>query len=109
MPFAFLESVKNEFRDKYGEKARTAQAGSLDRAFGWALTISSTTGWISVSVKHPCVLLRSPSVSRGTRTYHCVQDVKLLYAEQAQAEVPHGLLHGAPRGAVPGGRPAEEG
>ena len=34
MPFAFLEMVKNEFRDKYGEKARTAQAGSLDRAFG---------------------------------------------------------------------------
>ena len=35
VPFAFLESVKNEFREKYGEKARTAQAGSLDRAFGW--------------------------------------------------------------------------
>ena len=35
VPFAFLESVKDEFRDKYGEKARTAQAGSLDRAFGW--------------------------------------------------------------------------
>ena len=34
VPFAFLEAVKNEFRDKYGEKARTAQAGSLDRAFG---------------------------------------------------------------------------
>ncbi|CAK0754213.1 hypothetical protein CVIRNUC_002280 [Coccomyxa viridis] len=34
VPFAFLESIKNEFRDKYGEKARTAQAGSLDRAFG---------------------------------------------------------------------------
>ena len=34
VPFAFLESVKNEFREKYGEKARTAQAGSLDRAFG---------------------------------------------------------------------------
>lgn len=29
--------------------------------------------------------------------------------QQAQAEVPHGLLHGAPGGAVQGGRPSEEG
>ncbi|EIE23900.1 R-SNARE protein, VAMP72-family [Coccomyxa subellipsoidea C-169] len=34
VPFAFLENVKNEFNQKYAEKSRTAQAGSLDRAFG---------------------------------------------------------------------------
>ena len=34
VPFACLENVKNEFEQKYAEKSRTAQAGSLDRAFG---------------------------------------------------------------------------
>ena len=34
VPFAFLENVKNEFNQKYAEKSRTAQAGSLERAFG---------------------------------------------------------------------------
>eukprot|EP00884_Botryococcus_braunii_P011174 jgi/Botrbrau1/20057/Bobra.200_1s0062.2 len=34
VPFAFLENVKNEFNQKFAEKSRTAQAGSLEKAFG---------------------------------------------------------------------------
>ena len=34
VPFAFLEYVKNEFVQKFAERSRTAQANSLDKAFG---------------------------------------------------------------------------
>ena len=34
IPYAYLETVKNEFTAKYAEKSRTAQEGSLDKAFG---------------------------------------------------------------------------
>ena len=34
IPFAFLERVRDEFEEKYAEKARTAPALSLDRTFG---------------------------------------------------------------------------
>ncbi len=37
IPYAYLETVKNEFTAKYAEKSRTAQEGSLDKAFGCAL------------------------------------------------------------------------
>ncbi|KAG2452182.1 hypothetical protein HYH02_003213 [Chlamydomonas schloesseri] len=34
IPFAFLERVRDEFEEKYAEKARTAAALSMDRTFG---------------------------------------------------------------------------
>lgn len=37
IPFAFLERVRDEFEEKYAEKARTAPAHSLDRTFGLRL------------------------------------------------------------------------
>ena len=37
IPFAFLERVQAEWKEKYADKARTATAHSLDKTFGCSL------------------------------------------------------------------------
>jgi hypothetical protein len=36
IPFAFLERIKAEWREKLADKSRTATAHSLDKTFGYA-------------------------------------------------------------------------
>lgn len=35
IPFAFLERIQAEWREKLADKARSATAHSLDKTFGW--------------------------------------------------------------------------
>lgn len=35
IPFAFLERVQAEWKEKFADKAHTATAHSLDKTFGW--------------------------------------------------------------------------
>ena len=37
LPFGYLERIKEEFQSKYGDKAQTAGAHSLNKAFGYAI------------------------------------------------------------------------
>ena len=48
IPFAFLERIQAEWREKLADKARSATAHSLDKTFGWVpdALVCSSSGWM---------------------------------------------------------------
>lgn len=54
VPFAFLERVQAEWKEKLADKARSATAHSLDKTFGWAcsLVVSGASNALRPGVLH---------------------------------------------------------
>jgi Regulated-SNARE-like domain len=96
IPFGFLEKVKEDFLKNYGETAKNAVAGSLNRVYGCVAPA-------------PGRCTRAAGVGRRTRGGHGAL-IRALHAaptpltppthacHQARAEAVHGVRHGAPGG-----------
>jgi Regulated-SNARE-like domain len=53
IPFAFLERIQAEWKEKLADKARSATAHSLDKTFGWARAATSTAAMVDTSCLSP--------------------------------------------------------
>ena len=101
IPFAFLERIQAEWRDKLADKARTAAPHSLDKTFGYVLEHCADCTVPSSKVRQRFAVVARWTWNRirghGWSSISPLTEVNMLLPPQSAVEIPHGVLSSAPR------------